>query len=495
MSNIGITPVSQVQQLNPIDGSFTVFLETDFENANFGKSTYNTAAAVIAANGSHSGGNMLAEQPIITESTLTPEGNKIEIQSMKQAPTPNKPAQGEMRIANGFQALLTQYGVEELLRGVCQDPNPTATYRGGGAKPAEHTLVAVSALGSQSTPVNHTIVAIPNTFKFGVKIKATLSASPALSSSAVAGFVEITGKDLNGNVQTDKLRWTAGSLSPLVADMETNRYFDPTQAITVKSYGFSAGSVTVKVDDPSRTLTFTPHRFPDNYLSYEVNIGGKDALAVASSVFSQMQFGVAMDTVIGNFGVMSPYGIIKQNIKGEALPSGSNTPTPLSTGVERTKAPPYTGVESYLEIGGEKVAMTSIEVDIMLGFYIPFYHAYSVWPEAAPARNALRTYRVTATLPYDAREEFQANYLQNDSIEDVHAVLASGAKGTFGAYQSDLRFEMFKGVQMQMPSFQGTGVTPGTQQIIIQAYTDGSEADFQIVSNQPKQTAFLYNNS
>ena len=490
---MNITPINQIKQLNPIDGSFLAFLETDFVNANFGKSGYDTAAAVIAANGSHSGGLMLPVQPIIIESTLSIESNKLEVQSMKQNPTPNKPAQGESRVINGFQALITQYGVEELIRGVCQDPNPSATYRGGGAKPAEHTLVAAASLGTQATPVNHTIVAIPNTFKFGVQLKATLSSSPALDSSAVAGYVEITGKDLNGNTQTDKLRWTAGSLTTL--SMETPRFFDPSAAITVRSLGFSAGSVTVTVDDPSRTITYTPHRDPDNFLSYEVDIGGKDAMAFASSVFSQFQFGVALDTVVGNFGVMSPYGLIKSNIKGEQLPLGSNTPTPLSTGVSRTSAPPYTGVESYLEIGGEKVAMEEIEVDIQLGFYIPFYHGNSLWPEAPPARDALRTVQITATLPYHAKEEFQANYLQNEKIDDVHVVLASGAKGTFGQYKSEFRLEMLKGIQMEMPSPEGTGVTPYTQQVVISSYTDGSEADFQFVSNQPKQAYHLYDNS
>ena len=128
-----LTPISQIKQLNPIDGAFTVFQDTDF-----GKRAYTKTAAVnAAAKGSNTGGDMLPVQPVISESTLSVEGNKIAIMSMKQNPTPNRPAQGRLNVVNGFQTQLSVTGCEEILRNIAQDQNPTATYRGGGSKPAD----------------------------------------------------------------------------------------------------------------------------------------------------------------------------------------------------------------------------------------------------------------------------------------------------------------------------------------------------------------------
>ena len=134
--SLNLTPISQIKQLNPIDGSFIVFQDTDF-----GKRTYMTAATInAAAKGANTGGDMLPVQPVISESTLSVEGNKIAIMSMKQNPTPNRPAQGRLNVVNGFQTQLSVTGVEELLRNIAQDQHPTATYRGGGSKPAKHTV-------------------------------------------------------------------------------------------------------------------------------------------------------------------------------------------------------------------------------------------------------------------------------------------------------------------------------------------------------------------
>lgn len=478
---LALTPISDISQLSPIDGSFLMFQDTDF-----GKRTYNLAAANNGAGqGVNTGGDMLPVQPIITESTLSVEGNKIAIQNLKNNPTPNRPAQGELMVVNGFQVQCTETGIEEIWRNITQDPNPAVTYRGGGSQPAEHTVVASASLGTQTTPVTHTVVAIPGTFTFGVKLKATLSNSPTLSAGATEGTVTITGQDLNGNTQTDILRWTASTLS--TAALQTPRYFDPTQTVTVVSKGFATGNVVVTVNDPSKTITYTPNRFPENFLSFEVNQGGKVPQAFMDGILSQLEFGVAMDSIIANCGVLAGYGRVRQNI------NGGTTPTPLSTGVSRTSATPYTGVEAYLEIGGTRIAMDSVNVSIVGGFEMPFYHDYSLWPESRPRRNALRMITVNATLPYDAAQDLETNYLQNEQIDDVKVVMATGAKGTFGAYQSELITHLIKGFQVSMPSAQGSGVTPLTQNLVIESFTDGSENDFQIISNQKDLPYTLYN--
>ena len=118
--SLNLTPISQIKQLNPIDGSFIAFQDTDF-----GKRTYNTAATVnAAAKGSNTGGDMLPVQPVISESSLSVEGNKIAIMSMKQNPTPNRPAQGRLNVVNGFQTQLSVTGVEELLRNIAPGSAP-----------------------------------------------------------------------------------------------------------------------------------------------------------------------------------------------------------------------------------------------------------------------------------------------------------------------------------------------------------------------------------
>lgn len=478
-----LTPIADIQQLNAIDGGFTVFQDT-----NFGKRTYNVAAAVNgAAKGSNTGGDMLPVQPIVTETTLAVEGNKIAIQNMKRNPTPNRPAQGRLSVANGFQVQLTEKGDEEILRIITQDPNPNSTYRGGGAKPADHTLVTTAALGTQSTPVNHTVVAIPNTFKFPVRITATLSATPALDSNAVRGTVTITGKDLNGNEQSDVLVWTAGSISNLVR--QTARFYDPTQTITVTSQGFSAGSLTVTVVDNSKSLTFTPKSIPTCFISVEESVGGVVPQAFLDGIINSTEWGIAEDSIVANLGCLFSYGYVRKNINGGA------DVTPLSTGVTRTDSQPYTGVQGYLEIEGERVAMDNVTVSIQNGFEIPFYHNFTLWPESRPRRNALRMVTINATLPYAQAQDFESNYLENASIQHVKAVCATGAKGTFGAYDASLELELFKGVQMSMPSAQGSGVTPLTQNVVIEAYTDGSEDDYQIISNQSEQAYTIYNAS
>ena len=62
-------------------------------------------------------------------------------------------------------------------------------------------------------------------------------------------------------------------------------------------------------------------------------------------------------------------------------------------------------------------------------------------------------------------------------------------------YDASLICEMTKGFQMSMPSAQGSGTTPLTQDVVIEAFTDGSEADYKLISNQPAQPYVLYNNS
>ena len=483
---LNLTPISQIKQLNPIDGSFTVFQDTVF-----GQRTYDTAVTDNGSTaGANSGGDMLPVQPVISESSLSVEGNKIAIMSMKQNPTPNRPAQGRLNVANGFQTQLSVTGVEELLRNIAQDQNPTVTYRGGGSQPAEHTVVAAATAGTQAAPVTHTIVVIPATFLFPVRLKATLSASPApaLDTAAVKATVTITGKDINGNTITNVLTWTASTIGT-VTNLETLDYFDPTETVTVVSKGFSAGSVAVTVDDPSKTITYTPNNDPTNFLAFEVNQGGKVPQSFMDAVIQQVEYGIAEDSIVANCGVLSAFGRVRQNI------NGGDTPTPLSTGVTRASSQVYTGVESYLDIDGERVAMENLTVAIVNGFDLPFYHNYSLWAESQPRRMELRMLTITATLPYDEVQDFETNYLQNRQVDNIRAVLATGAGGTIGNYDASLICEMTKGFQMSMPSAQGSGTTPLTQNVVIEAFTDASEADYTLISNQPEQPYVLYNNS
>jgi hypothetical protein len=482
--SLNLTPISQIKQLNPIDGSFTVFQDTTF-----GQRTYDTNATVNAAGkGVNTGGDMLPVQPVISESSLSVEGNKIAIMSMKQNPTPNRPAQGRLNVANGFQTQLSVTGVEELLRNIAQDQNPGVTYRGGGSQPGTHTLVVAVTPGTQTAPVTHAIVAIPTTFKFPVRLKATLSATPSLDSAAVKATVTISGKDTNGNTLTDVLTWTAATITTATS-LETLDYFDPTETVTVVSKGFGGGEVAVTIDDPSKTITYTPNNDPTNFLAFEVNQGGKVPQSFMDAIIQQVEYGIAEDSIVANCGVISAFGRVRQNI------NGGDTPTPLSTGVSRASSQVYTGVESYLDIDGDRVAMENLTVAIVNGFDLPFYHNYSLWAESQPRRMELRMLTITATLPYDAVQDFETNYLQNRQVDNVRAVLATGAGGTFGAYDASLICEMTKGFQMSMPSGQGSGTTPLTQNVVIEAFTDGSEADYTLISNQPEQPYVLYNNS
>ena len=481
--SVVLTPIANIKQLNPIDGGFIVFQDTTF-----GKRTYTATAANNQTTAKmNNGGDLLPVQPIITESNLMVEGNKIAIQNMKLNPTPNRPAQGQLSVVNGFQSIITTTGWEELLRNISQDKNPDVTYRGGGSKPATHTIVVAATLGTQAAAVTHTIVAIPATYIFPVRLKATLSATPAISTGATKGTVTITGQDKNGNPLTTVFTWVTSTLATLT--METLDYFDPAQAITVVSKGFSAGEVAVTVEDDSKTLTFEPDNDPTNYLSFELNQGGKVPQAFMDAVIQQVEYGIALDAVVANCGIISAFGRVRQNI------NGGTTPIVLPAGVTRTDAVPYTGVESYLEIDGQRVAMENLTVAIINGFDLPFYHDYSLWSNAQPRRSALRMARVTATLPYDAVQDFETNYLQNRQIDNIKAVLATGADGTVGAYDASLIMEMEKGFQMSMPSGQGSGVTPLTQNVVIEAFTDASEADYKLISNQPSQAYTLYNNS
>ena len=483
---VNLTPISQIKQLNPIDGAFLMFQDTDF-----GKRTYDATAAVNgSAAGANTGGDMLPVQPVISEAAMSVEGNKIAVMSLKQNPTPNRPAQGRLNVVNGFQTQLSVTGCEELLRNIAQDPDPDVTYRGGGSQPSTHTMVAAATAGTQSTAVTHTIVAIPATFLFPVKLTATLSATPALHADAVKATVTIEGKDINGNVITNVLTWTASTISS-VANMETLDYFDPAETITVVSKGFNAGEVAVTVADPSKTITYTPNNDPTNFLAFEIEHGGKTPYAFLDSVIHTVEYGIAEDTIVANCGVLSAFGRVRQNINGGDMPIVATLPT----GVTRTDAQVYTGVESYLEIDGDRVAMENLTVAIVNGFDLPFYHNYSLWPESQPRRMELRMLTVTATLPYDAAQDFETNYLQNRQIENVRSVIATGAAGTIGAYDSSLACEMTKGFQMSMPSPQGSGTTPLTQNVVIEAFTDADEADYKLISNQPSQPYMLYNNS
>lgn len=480
---LNLTPISQIKQLNPIDGSFIVFQDTDF-----GKRAYDTAMTDNRAGaGVNMDGDMLPVQPIVSESSLSVEGNKIAIMSMKGNPTPNRPAQGRLNVVNGFQTQLSVTGVEELLRNIAQDPDPDATYRGGGSKPATATIVAAATAGTQAVPISHTPTAIPSsTYAFPVRLKANLTVTPTIDSAGVKATVTITGTDRNGNTITDVLTWTASTIGT-VASLETLDYFVTVTDVTSK--GFATGSVGVTAEDDSRTITYTPNNDPTNFLAFEVNQGGKVPQSFLDAVISQVEYGIAEDSIVANCGVIAAFGRVRQNINGGA------TPTPLSTGVSRASSQVYTGVESYLDIDGDRVAMENLTVAIVNGFDMPFYHDYSLWSQSQPRRMELRMLTITATLPYDAVQDFETNYLQNRQVDNVRAVLATGAAGTIGAYDASLICEMTKGFQMSMPSAQGSGTTPLTQDVVIEAFTDGSEADYKLISNQPAQPYVLYNNS
>ena len=350
--------------------------------------------------------------------------------------------------------------------------------------------MADATAGTQASEVTHTIVPIPAAYAFPVRLTATIAATPApsIDAAAVKATVTIVGKDLNGNTLCNVLTWTASTIAAS-ASVETLDYYDPSVAITVVSKGFGAGSVGVTAEDDSRTIAYVPNNDPTNFLAFEVNQGGKVPYSFMDSIISQVEYGIAEDSIVANCGVLSAFGRVRQNINGGAVA------TPLSTGVTRASSQVYTGVESYLDIDGERVAMENLTVAIVNGFDLPFYHNHSLWAESQPRRMELRMLTVTATLPYDAAQDFESNYLQNRQVDNVRAVLATGAAGTIGAYDASLICEMTKGFQMSMPSPQGSGTTPLTQNVVIEAFTDASEADYKLISNQPTQPYVLYNNS
>lgn len=469
--------------------SLTITTRAKTKGTGFGQRTYKTTKAVNGTTAdSNTGGNILPVQPIFTESAMSVEGSKIAIQNMKKNPTPNRPAQGMLRVANGFQCILTDQDVEAILRNVAQDKNPTVTYRGGGSKPAVHTIVASTSLGTQATPVTHTIVMVPTTYKFPVRLKATLSSTPALSTGATVGTVTISGKDRNGNTMSDVLQWTTAQLSTTL-ERETLRYFDPEESITVVSKGFSAGNVAVTMDDTSKQMTITPENIISDFLSFEQDVGGSVPYAFMDSIIHEIEWGIAQEAIVANCGVLSAFGQIRQNI------NGGTTPTALPSDVTRTRANPFTGPEGYLEIDGDRVAMENLTVSIQNGFDLPFYHDYSLWPSGRPRRVALRMVRINATLPFDAVQDFESNYLENRKIDSIKAICAQGSVGTIGAYDSSIALEIVKGFQMEMPSPQGSGVTPLTQNVVIEAYTDASEDDYTLTLIQPNQSFNLYHHN
>lgn len=477
-----LTPIDQVKQLSQRDGD-VIFFQTD----TFGKRTYAlTAAANGAGAGTNTGGDIIPYQPIISEFTMAVNTNSIPIMNMKNNPTPNKPALGMNTVTGGFQQVATDTDMEFLLQLITQDPNPTATYRGGGNNPAEHTLVATATLGTQATPVTHTIVALPNTFKWPVQIKATLSGTPAIDAAATRGTVTITGTDYNGNTRTTELRWTTSTLTNL--SMTTDDYLDPTQTITVVSKGFSAGSVTVTVDDPSKTITFTPHKEPKVFAAIEEHTGGVVPESFLDWLPESVEFGITPDqNVIFNITPIVPFGRVRKNI------NGGTAITPKPTGVEHSKGRAFNGTESYLEIQGEIIAMENMTISITNGFVLPFFHPNSQWSESRQSRENDRVVTINCTLPYAQAQDFESAYIENETIMDVTAVLKNSGKTSFGAYNGDLRLTTHKGTQMQMPSAQGTNRL--NQNVIIQAYTDGEEDDYTLISNQPRQNALLYNYS
>lgn len=484
MSGLILTPIANIQQLNAIDSAFTIF-----QDVAFGKRMYALEAANNGTSAkSNDGGDMLPIQPIITESTLSIDAAKIAIQNMKQNPTPNRPAQGMLQVVNGFQTILSAQGSEAILRNITQDKHPTVTYRGGGAKPSKHVLVVSANLGTQSTPVTHTIDAIGKaTYKFPIQVKATLSDTPALSTGAVSGTATISGKDRNGTSITDVLQWTASSISNL--SRTTVRFFDPSEPITVVSKGFSAGKIVVDVEDFSNQIVFTPENIPSDFLSYEQNTGGRVPNAFMDSIITSAEWGIADGSVVANCGVLAAFGQVRKNI------NGGTTPTALPSGVTRTDSIPFTGPEGYLEINGQRVAMENLTVSIQNGYDLPFYHDYSLWSSGRPRRNALRMIQIQATLPYDAAQDFESNYLSNTRVDSIKAVCAQGAVGTIGAYDSSIALEMVKGFQMSMPSAQGSGVSPLTQNVVIEAYTDANEDDYTLTLIQPKASYTLYNHN
>ena len=477
-----LTPIDQVKQLSQRDGD-VIFFQTD----TFGKRSYAlTAAANGSGAGTNTGGDIIPYQPIISEVTMAVQTNSIDVQNMKNNPTPNKPALGMNTVTGGFQQIATATDMEYLLQLITQDPNPTVTYRGGGNNPAQETIVATSALGTQATPVTHTVTTIPNTFKWPVQITATLSGTPGIDSAATRGTVTITGTDYNGNTRKTELRWTTATLTNL--SMTTDDYLDPTQTITVVSKGFSAGMLTVTVDDPSKGITFTPHKEQKVFGALEDQTGGVVPESFMDWPVESVEFGVTPDqNVVFNVTPLVPFGRVRKNI------NGGTTVTTKPTGVQHTKGDIFNGTESYLEIQGQMIAMETMTVSITNGFILPFFHPNSQWSESRPSRENNRVVTINCTLPYAESQDFESAYIENETITDVTAVLKNSGKTSFGAYNGDLRLITHKGTQMSMPSAQGTNRL--NQNVVIQAYTDGDEDDYSIEYNVPKQNALLYNYS
>ena len=262
-----------------------------------------------------------------------------------------KAALGSISIANGIQVLSSaQGGIEWLLRNWCQDPNPSYEYRGGGSYPALANVVAAAAANTDGTPKMHVVATIPNTIKYVVDPKITLSGSPAIHANSLYGWVRIKGTDINGIAIETENRWTTAQLA--TPSQQTGQWF---KTITeVHSGGFSAGSVAVSVQDESTTITFTPHDLVlIDFFALEYDYGGLVPFTYRDLIANTISANIARDTaVVWGVGVLGGVANIRGNV------AGGSDPSVIPADVGRASIETFSGTECYVEVDGIRLYAT-----------------------------------------------------------------------------------------------------------------------------------------
>lgn len=433
------------------------------------------------AAGSNSGGNVFRKQANILDADIAVQGAKIAVPYKTGNAASTKMAQGSVNIANGIQVLASaDYGLEWLYRNWCQDKNPSYEYRGGGSYPAAHTVVASAAL--HDTRAQHTIVAIPNTIKYVVQPKITLSGSPTIDSNKLYGVVYITGTDVNGRTVDAQARWT----TPQLASTPVVQLPEWVRTVTkVESEGFTAGNIVVSVEDLSTDITYVPQDLIlVDFVSLEYDYGGLVPFSFRDLVFETINANIARDTVATyGIGVLGGVAGVRENISGGA------DPTPTPAGVERASTEIFIGTECYVEIDGQRFPMTGATINGAQGNINADYLDYDLWQTGKPRRNAKRTLSINCTVQASVQNDFNSLFFQNATLPDVKFVQRAAARGTYAKYDSLTEWHMFQCEIESTPSIQSAGESAIPQTVVLKAFDNDGNPEFNIKSSQPSYAA------
>ena len=286
-----------------------------------------------------------------------------------------------------------------------------------------HAEIVTAANGRLTNNVNTAITLEGTAATFGNTTVQPVYIDPdgaTMLSTALFGYVNITGTDAQDRVIVDRVRYQ-NTTADLARSKVTSAYFKSVTRVTTE--GFSAGTFTATAVNVAQNVTFTPSTELPVFWTIESGKGNRpdtyrNVIPSSTSInFSREEPVRVVCSVMGGFAEL-----------GQGL-RGANTATDrrkLSFSSEDV----FSGWQCNITCGNVELAARSatftighnLEASDLLG---------GKYPPAPPSGAGEREILLTIEMQTDDQNDPRETYDSNTTLDDVHIDLKNVAHGAF----------------------------------------------------------------